>query len=183
METIHITEGEVAKLLSKEESHFLDFKSIEIQPRRLLRTVSALANSDGGELYIGVLAPSNNAAKAWNGFPTIEDANGVIQAIEEILPLGNYHRAEFISAEDETGYVLHLEILKSRDIVETASGEVYIRRGAQNLTIQTQEQRTRLALNKGISSFETETVKCNLLFISNSTVTIDFMLEVVPLTR
>ena len=122
-----ISRAEVERLLALQEGHFLDFKSIEIQPSKLLRTVSAFANADGGELYIGVYAPSNGGANTWKGFQSPEEANGHIQAIEQVLPLGNYYRGEFLYGDGAHGVVLHLDIRKSREIVKTANAEVYVR--------------------------------------------------------
>ena len=183
MDLVSVTDADVTRLLATGEGHFLDFKAIEIQPNKLLRTISAFANADGGELYIGINAPSDGGSKSWAGFETQEAANGHIQAIEEILPLGNYHRAGYLLWPKGFGLVLHVEVFKSREIVVTPNGDIYIRRGAQNLPVRTEEGRRRLGLNKGISSFETETVNVDPVLVSNSTVTIEFALNVVPQTE
>ena len=44
---------QVNKLFSKGEGHFCELKSKDIQPKRLTKTMSAFANADGGELYVG----------------------------------------------------------------------------------------------------------------------------------
>lgn len=183
MNIIEINSEELEKLFSREESHFLDYKSIDIQPNKLLRTVSAFANSDGGEIYIGISQPSNGGPKNWLGFNSIEAANGFIQAIEEVLPLGNYNRIEFLKTTSEQGYILRLEVFKTREIIKTSAGDVYVRRGAQNIPFITDEQKRRLELNKGIHSFETETLNVPEDLITNSSVVIEFMLEVIPLSE
>ena len=50
----NITAEEVAKLLARQEGHFLDMKGKRIAPAKLTRSISAFANADGGELLIGV---------------------------------------------------------------------------------------------------------------------------------
>ena len=50
METRTYTAEQEAELLSREESHFLDFKRASITPGKLQETVVALANADGGEV-------------------------------------------------------------------------------------------------------------------------------------
>jgi ATP-dependent DNA helicase RecG len=182
MEIIEITPDEVAKLFSREEGHFLDFKGIDVKPAKLLRTVSALANADGGELYIGISQGSSGGEKSWIGFKAVEHANGLVQAIEQSLPLGQYNKMEFLRAPTERGLVLHAEIFKTREIIKTASGEIYVRRGAQNIP-KKGEQIRRLELDKGIYSFETETVDVTEDVIDNSHVIIGFMIEVVPQTE
>lgn len=171
---------ELSKLYSRSESHFLDFKSKAIQPAKLTRSISAFANSDGGELFVGIEEPSSGGPKTWDGFLSQESANGFIQAIEEICPLGDGLRLSFLSADEKIGLVLYIEVFKSRSIVPTASNDVYVRRGAQNIPVKSQEQLDRLNLNKGISSFESSTINVPEDLISNSTEIINFILDVVP---
>ena len=49
-----ISAEQAAKVLSLEEGHFADVKAIEIAPSKLAQTLSAFANADDGELYIGI---------------------------------------------------------------------------------------------------------------------------------
>lgn len=180
MDTSHLTQEELSKLFSLTEGHFLDFKSKEIQPWKLTKSISAFANADGGEIFVGIEEPSSGGPKTWNGFASHEAANGFIQAIEKICPLGEGLRLSFLTAEGRTGLVLYIEIFKSREIIPSTSSDVYVRRGAQNLPVSTPEAMSRLELNKGISSFETRTIDAPEAVISNSTNVIEFMLEVVP---
>ena len=96
------------------------------------------------------------------------------------MPLGNGLKLTFLHQEGIDGFVLQIEVFKSRDIIKATSGETYIRRGAQNLPVPTGPALERLQLNKGISSFETRTVDAPEDLITNSTETIGFMLDVVP---
>jgi len=57
---------------------------------------------------------------------------------------------------------------------------VYIRRGAQNLPVDTDESLTRLRRNKGLISFETEPVNADKTLVTNSTIVLEFMLEIIP---
>lgn len=180
MNSIRLDANELAKLYLRSEGHFLDFKSKDIQPAKLTRSISAFANSDGGELFIGIEEPSSGGPKKWNGFPSEESVNGIIQTIELIRPLGDGLRFTFLTAEGQSGLVLYVEVFKSRDIVETTSKDVYVRRGAQNLPISSIEALERLKLNKGISSFESRTIDAPEDVITNSNEIIEFMLEVVP---
>lgn len=180
MDVAQISDQDVETLFGFDEGHFLDFKRIDIQPAKMQRTVSAFANADGGEFYIGIYDPSNGGSKTWDGFNNPEAANAHIQAIEAILPLGSNYRAEFFHWSGGPGLVLHVEVFKTRDIVKTAAGEIYVRKSAQNLPVRSDDAIARLRLNKGISSFETETVNADFEVISNSTVIIDFLINVIP---
>ena len=48
-----ITDKQLQEVLSYTESHFLDIKAKEIKPSKLTKTISAFANADGGEVYVG----------------------------------------------------------------------------------------------------------------------------------
>ncbi|HVL08417.1 MAG TPA: ATP-binding protein [Burkholderiaceae bacterium] len=173
-----ISAADAAKLMAKPESHFMDFKAIEVSPAKITRAISAFANADGGELLVGV--DDTSTGMQWRGFEDIEAANGLIQAIEAILPIGPDCRIEFLIASGLRGVVVHIEVAKTRQIVCTANGETYVRRAAQNLPIRTSDQFERLRLNKGLASFETNSVAVPLQTITNSGPTIRFMLDIVP---
>ncbi|TEU15338.1 MAG: ATP-dependent DNA helicase RecG, partial [Anaerolineales bacterium] len=113
-------------------------------------------------------------------FPDAEAANGHIQVFEELFPLGQYFSYTFLRCEGCSGLVLKVEVRKTRDIKVASNGTAYLRRGAQNLPMQTLEQLKRLELDKGVTSFETETVDVDLDFVSNSVVLLQFILDVVP---
>lgn len=180
MKITNLSQAELNKLFSQTESHFLDFKGRLIQPAKLTRTISAFGNADGGEIFLGIDEQVAGGPKTWDGFESQESANGAIQAIESVLPLGEGLRMGFLSAENKKGLVLHIEVFKARDIIRTTSGEVYARRGAQNLPVTGTEALERLRLNKGLASFETKTVDAPEDSIANSAEAIEFMLQVVP---
>lgn len=180
MQIVEISSSDSQRLLSKSEGHFLDFKGRAIQPAKLTKSVSAFANSDGGELLIGIDLLGSDGPRTWDGFDSVEAANGLIQAVEQVMPLGDGLRMTFLTVGDQKGLVLQIEVFKSRDIIKTASGEVYVRRGAQNLPVNTPDALERLRLNKGISSFESKTIDVEEELITNSEESIGFMLEVVP---
>ena len=180
MQTIAISPPEVDKLFLGNESHFLDFKSKAIAPGKLTKSISAFANADGGELFIGIEEPSGGGVKTWNGFESQEAANGLIQTVMSILPLGQGCRFTFMSADLRIGLVLQIEVFKNRDIIKTTTGDVYIRKGPQNLPVSEPDGLERLRLNKGIASFETMTVDAPEEIVTNSVETIFFILEIVP---
>lgn len=180
MITTTINQDELDRLFARSEGHFLDFKGAAIQPAKLSRSLSAFANADGGELFVGIEEPSVGGPKSWNGFASEESVNGIVQVVNGLFPLGQGARLTLIAANGQPGLVLQIEIQKSRDIIVATSGGVYVRRGAQNLPVEAGEAMERLRLNKGLASFETTTVDARTDLISNSTVTIEFILEIVP---
>lgn len=143
-------------------------------------SISSFANTLGGELFIGIGEVAGKTQRFWNGFARPEDANGLFQVIEKMTPLANHYNATFLGASGHPGYVLHLTIAKTRDILPANDGTVFVRRNAQNLRISGPDALERLRLDKGITSFEDEKVNTPPSVITNSVVAIEFMLAVVP---
>ena len=154
-------------------------KGRKIAPAKLSRTLSALANADGGEIFVGIDALPNGRF-TWVGFSNEEEANAHLQLIEELFPIGAVTRCEFLACPAEDGFVLHIEVEKTSDIRNGSDGVAYLRRGAQNLPQNTQEKLERLKLDKGIKSFEDQTIATDVSDITNSLSIIDFMLYIVP---
>lgn len=175
-----INAEEAGRLLELEEGHFADLKAIEVGPGKLTCTLSAFANADGGELFVGI--DEHGPARHWRGFATVEDANGHLQAIEAAFPIGEYAEVLFLEQTDRPnqGRVLKVSVHKTPDIRLASNGTAYQRRGAQNLPVREKEALRRLEFEKGLSSFETQTLDVPLDFVTNSTCIIDFMLQVVP---
>lgn len=180
MNIISLTDGEVAKIMDKKESHFFDFKSSAISPGKLTKSISGFANAEGGEIIVGIQENTRDASKIWQGFETVEAANSIIQIIFTILPLGEGCHTTFLQSEKHDGLLLQVEVEKNRQIVRTSAGEVYIRRSAQNLPVQTDEGLKRLEYAKGITSFEANTISAPMEALTNSEAIIRFMMEVVP---
>jgi ATP-dependent DNA helicase RecG len=85
----------VQHLLAREEGHFSDLKAIEIKPAKLTRSMSAFANADGGELYIGIDEDQATRERSWRGFNDQEAANGHLQAFDEFFPRGRRWNIRF----------------------------------------------------------------------------------------
>jgi ATP-dependent DNA helicase RecG len=119
----------------------------------------------------------------WVGFADMEGANPIFQVIEKMLPLGNHYKATFLSCDTFKGTVLHLIIFKTGGVVRASDGIPYVRRNAQNLPVEGNDALRRLELDKGIVSFEDNTVNVNSNTITNSETVIAFILNVVPLAE
>jgi ATP-dependent DNA helicase RecG len=185
-EVVQIGAEEVYKMLAISEGHFSDHKAIEISPANITKTVSAFANAAGGEIYLGIEeiigdlgVPTTN----WRGFAKPEDANGLIQAIESLSPLGNHYSVQFLSNEDQNGLVVLLTVRKTSNIIYATDGRAYVRKGAQKLPVIGDQALNRLKSDKGIISFEDEFVTENVDSLANSIVALEFMIDTVPNTE
>ena len=175
-----ISEDEVAKIVAIHEGHFAELKSIDIEPSKLTRSVAAFANAEGGELLIGIEENTRTGVRRWRGFKSIEAANGHLQAFDRFFPFGQDVSYQFLASNNEPGVLLKVEISKTREIRKASNGKIYKRRGAQNLPVDTREKEEALALDKGIVSFESNTIGCDESVLTNSTTTLQFMIEIVP---
>lgn len=180
IQIIDISQAERDKILALRESHFCDLKGTAIQPAKLTRTIAALSNAEGGEVYIGVEEDKATRQNSWHGFNVPEDANGHLQAMEPLFPLGDGYSYAFLRSPHDVGLVLKIDVTKNRDVKCASDGKVLVRRGAQNLPVDTVDALTRLRRNKGLVSFETEPVNTDATVITNSIVTLEFMLNVIP---
>lgn len=175
-----ISEAQSEKILQTEEGQFSDHKAIAVAPAKLTRAVSAFANSDGGDLYIGINEPGGDGRREWAGFANQEAANGHIQIFEALFPLGTDFHYEFLRADGRRGVVLHVQVLKSQQIVRASNGLPYIRRSAQCLPVNTEEALRRLEYNKGIAKFEDELTNVSKEVVTESDVLSMFVANVVP---
>lgn len=180
--TIKITEEQGRRILALEEGHFADLKALDIAPSKLTRTVAAFANASGGELYVGVDEAEHLGRKirSWRGFSDIEAANAHLQVFEKLFPLGQYYSYTFLACDIGPGVVLQVNVNKTREITKASDGTSYIRRGAQSLSVTAAEDLARLRLDKGIASFESETVDASADIVTNSVPLLEFLINVIP---
>jgi len=179
-EVFTISDEQQASVVQYEEGHFGDVKDVSIQPGKMSQSISALANADGGELWIGINEDSTRKIRSWQGFSKVEDANAHIQILTDLLEIGTPYSFDFLQHPQSNGFVLHIEVSKSRSVIRATTGTVYIRRGAQNIPVNNDAMLRQLERNKGITSYERETVNADPVIITNSNTAIGFMLSVVP---
>jgi ATP-dependent DNA helicase RecG len=148
--------NEEERLLSVDEGHFADFKSKRINPAKLQQSFVAFANSDGGELFIGIEDKSVSGERIV-GFENQEECNGILPTLlEETDPAVENVDVELIDFGAK-GLVLRLFIPKSPKVHYTSSGDCYIRIGAEKKKIKG-ERITQLSYSKGVLVYERKPV-------------------------
>nr|WP_246889952.1 ATP-binding protein [Pseudomonas protegens] len=144
-------------MLEIDEDHFNDVKSKRIAPAKLQETLVAFANSDGGDLYVGIEDKSEQGER-FVGFDEPEEANAIIATLlEQTTPAVENLSWEFLSAEGK-GLVLHFSIPKSPKVHYTANGDCYIRVNAQKIKIKG-ERVTQLGYSKGAELYENKALQ------------------------
>ncbi len=157
METREVKEDELNKITSIKEDHFNDLKSKNILPGKLQETYVAFANSDGGDLYIGI-EDGKVAGERVIGFVNQEEANQLVSVLlEGTTPSVENVNIEFLDTKSR-GLVLHVSIPKSPKVHYTASGDCYIRINAQKYKIKG-ERITQLSYSKGAEPYERKAVE------------------------
>lgn len=158
-----LTEDEVDVIFNIEENHFNDFKAKEIGGKGFGKIVSAFANASGGDIYIGIREENDTKEKHWEGFNNVEEANSLLQVLDEIQHIDNYYTVEFLQHPFLLTYVLKVAVFKTQSIIERMDGKIYVRKGAQSLPVDTIEKKRRLELDKGVSSYEDDTVADSII--------------------
>ena len=176
-----ITGVERDRLLALEEDTFCDLKAIEVSPQKLSVAMSAFANTAGGDLYIGIAESEFMGLKSrqWRGFKDQEAANGHLQSLEALFPLGAEYSYGFLRAPGSVGLVLHVIVQRTAQIAKAHNKKVYVRRGAQNLEVKGKALEA-LRLTKGIDSYEKQTVDVPLSVVTESATIKEFVKQVVP---
>ena len=183
IELIEITGPQRDRLLALEEGHFVELKGIGVSTKKLGRTVSAFANSAGGDLYIGITETDllGSKVRTWHGFRDQEAANGHLQSLETLFPLGAEYSYEFLSCPGSLGVVLHITVQRTPQIARAHDKKIFVRRGAQNLEVKGTEPLRRLELDKGIVSYEKQPLSVDLEVLTESENLAAFIKQVVPM--
>jgi ATP-dependent DNA helicase RecG len=170
-----ISEHEAKTLVNRREDQFTDVKNKAITPIKLSRSISAFANTDGGDLYIGIEEDGRQRRRKWSGFPNEEAANGHVQQLNRLFPLGTDFQYEFIQADGFDGLVLHILVNKTSKVVKASGNFAYKRLGAQNLPCETDEDIRSLEYAKGVYSYELELTNFPTYFLTSSKVMAHFL--------
>lgn len=176
MQTSRLSDAERDRLISGWENQFFDRKSRRIAPAKLARTLSAFANTDGGDLVIGIEDDGT-----WDGFANVEAANDLINVGASTLSPG-YSTIEAVKHDNETGLLILFSVRRSPGVRTTPGGDAYVRRGAASVLV-TGEPLEELRRSKGVVSYENQGLVYQLDQITNSEKTIEFCLEVIPSTE
>ncbi|WP_010457979.1 ATP-binding protein [Pseudomonas mandelii] len=157
MDVIKISQEQIDSLLNLDEDHFNDVKSKRIAPAKLQETLVAFANSDGGDVYVGIEDKAVQGERII-GFSEPEEANAtIVTLLEGTVPAVENVNWEFFEV-DGRGLILHFSIPKSPKVHYTAAGDCFIRVNAQKLKIKG-EKVTQLGYSKGAELYEKKAVE------------------------
>lgn len=155
MQTVELSVGEYEEIADRDEGHFFDLKSKEINGKGVQKIAAALANSDGGEFVVGIKDKSEGTTPSdrWDGFSDIEAMNSTLQSVFDLKPSIDV-KYEFMICEVGVGYLLRIVVDKAAHVVSTSDGSVVVRHGAQSISLKDPDKIQQLAFSKGATSFE-----------------------------
>lgn len=157
-----MTDKEILEfLLDSREWQTFECKRANILPSKLLETVVAFANSDGGLIVLGLEDPEKT--REINRLIGIsENPNNVSEFLKlinkEIDPsdiLFHTFEIEIENIDKQKDKLVVIDITKSDDVHSLKKGDTFVRRGRQNVKIGASEI-TRLKYDKGSIKFEDE---------------------------
>lgn len=157
-----MTDTEILQLfLDAQEWQLFECKRAAIQPAKLLETVVAFANTDGGFLVVGLEDPTKaqGEKRLFGISENLSNVSDFLKLIEkEIDPplvLWNKFELDITNINKAQDKLLTVNIKKSNDVHSLKKGDTFVRRGHQNIKIGSSEI-MRLKYEKGAIKFESE---------------------------
>lgn len=158
----------IKNILEIKEWHSFECKRVAIQPNKLLETVVAFANTDGGIICLGIDDPKkvDNDKRIIGISENRENLSEFLKLVDkDIEPiLKNWKQIELnvINNKKEEDQIVLIQVFKSDFIHSLRKGETFVRRGSQNVKI-TASEITRLQYEKGSVKYELESARISNL--------------------
>ncbi|EUB75544.1 putative transcriptional regulator [Pseudomonas sp. GM41(2012)] len=146
---------------TEDEGDFFDRKAFEIRPANLEKIVVAFANSDGGEVLVGIKDEKHepDPLKRWVGADSREAYNQHLDALIRLNPTVDFKHVFLKRKSMSRNYVLKISVGKGLEVHEASDKSVYVRKGAQSLVVRGAAKLMELAYAKGKISAEDNDVE------------------------
>lgn len=147
--------------LDAREWQTFDCKRAAIKPPKILETICAFANSDGGTILIGLEDPEKASRdKRLIGIAEAEDnvseiINSITKDFAPPLRPVDIQEIPIVNVKGEQDKLIILRILKGQDVHSLKKGDTFVRTGRMNHKIGSEEI-TRLRYEKGAIKYEDE---------------------------
>ena len=156
-----MTKGLLDILLDLREWQTYDCKRADISPSKILETICAFSNAEGGDIAIGLEDPNKvSRDKRVLGIKGNESkVSEILNLVEKEFepPLSDIRHEEIsvLNVDGKKDKIVLLRVQKGKDIHSLKKGDTFVRRGDQNHKIGAQEI-TRLRYERGVLKFEDE---------------------------
>ncbi|MGV5305936.1 ATP-binding protein [Pseudomonas aeruginosa] len=180
-----INDVEALYYCSEDEGDFFDRKAFEIKPAGLQKIVVAFANSDGGVVVVGIADEKEEPEplKRWVGRDSREAYNQHLEALVSLNPTVDFKYVFLKRQTMSLTYVLKITVSKGLQVHETADKSVYIRRGAQSLSVKGPAKLMELAYAKGVMSAEDREVDIAKIDSIEKSAALAHYLDQLPITN
>ena len=121
-----ITQEEINDLLLIQEDWLIDKKGKDIKPAKLSKTISAFANTNGGDVYLGIAHTEDKTVYYWDGFETEESMNQHIEVVSNLFDSYEDYSLETYQSKVDGSFILHIVIHKTQKIIYASDGKAYI---------------------------------------------------------
>lgn len=148
-----LSEQDVKKLSALVSDDFHAFHSANASPEVWSASLSALANSNGGEVYLGMEPGGTELILC--PFPSEEEATTIAPILREFLPLAHlYSLTAYLLPHGRC--ILRITICRTAGLLCATDGAAYIRSGGRNIPCANPELLRNLRWEKGLCSYEDE---------------------------
>lgn len=151
----------IRKILNSREWQTFECKRAQAKPAKILESIVAFANTDGGLLVIGLEDPDKTEG-AHRLFGIGENLDNVSEVqtlikrdIDPHLPIINQIEVHITNRSQKHDRLLAIYVGKSNDVHSLRNGDTFIRNGSHNVKIGS-SQIIRLKYEKGIIKYESE---------------------------
>lgn len=157
-----MNDQEIVKIfLDTQEWQTFECKRVAIEPAKLLETVVAFANTDGGYIVVGMEDPAKaQGEKRLLGInEKLDNISEFLKLIEKEIepPLNLWGKFELdiTNVNGQPDKLFVVSVKKSNDVHSLKRGDTFVRKGNQNVKIGSTEI-MRLKYEKGAIKFESE---------------------------
>ncbi len=140
-------------LLDLQPDSFRAFCSATTPVEQWSRSLSALANSNGGELYLGLEYTGGDRLSPLP-FTAVEEVEALLPMLRDLLPLEHLYSLCLLQGEE--GYVLQIKVCRTAGLLCACDGAAYVRKGDRDQVCDSPESLRSLRWEKGLSSYEDE---------------------------
>jgi len=157
-----MNDQEIVKIfLDTQEWQTFECKRVAIEPAKLLETVVAFANTEGGYIVVGLEDPTKaQGEKRLLGISEkLDNISEFLKLIEKEIepPLNLWGKFELdiTNVNGQPDKLFVVSVKKSNDVHSLKRGDTFVRKGSQNVKIGSTEI-MRLKYEKGAIKFESE---------------------------
>jgi hypothetical protein len=145
------TEEGLRILAAAAEGWFAQVSPVAAAPMDLSRHMSALVNSSGGGILVGLERDGSSGNLLWLGFRDEDAAANHLAMVEHSFPDGGGVKCHFFNAGQLPGLVLLIRVYRSAAAITAADGFMYFRFGNKPRAVDSIQELELIRMTAGLS--------------------------------